>query len=389
MKEEKLLRAIGSIAGDLILEAKEEPMHTKKSMSRPLRCCLIAALVAVILAATVSAAYVLKNWDTLFESRFQPTQEVKAQLDGNLDEPEASSTKDGATLSVRQTLCDGNVLYAIIDLQLPEDFDMSSLIVKSENDLQEETLKLFSSYDGETGHWYTGPATERAEWFQGTLPEEELDSLTEEKLEENLSYYMEEAGMDRSGTFLPKQVDVSTRTVSYLLITDYDKQRGGPVTVWFENLYVDETYTPVLSGPIYLSWTPQFVDTSVTYPLTVGENTVGSITLSPLTFQLEIPDVRDILEEPLTEQEYMGLVDQVLHTSTGLDDLFAAENLTFYLDSGETQTIGHWSCGGGYDAETDTISLIFDEIGWGENALMDVDAITKITIGTASADLGG
>jgi hypothetical protein len=85
----------------------------------------------------------------------------------------------------------------------------------------------------------------------------------------------------------------------------------------------------------------------------------------------------------------MGLVDQVLHTSTGLDDLFAAENLTFYLDSGETQTIGHWSCGGGYDAETDTISLIFDEIGWGENALMDVDAITKITIGTASADLGG
>jgi hypothetical protein len=388
MKEEKLLRAIGSIAGDLILEAKEEPMHTKRAMSKPLRRCLIAALVAVFLAATVSAAYVLKNWDTLFESRFQPTQAVKAQLDGNLDEPEASSTKDGATLSVRQTLCDGNVLYAIIDLQLPEDFDMSSLIVKSENDLKEETLKLFSSYDTATGHWYTGPATERAEWFRGTLPEEELDSLTEEKLEENLSYYMEEVGMG-SGTFLPKQVDVSTRTVSYLLITDYDKQRGGPVTVWFENLYVDETYTPVLSGPIYLSWTPQFVDNSVTYPLTVGETTVGSITLSPLTFQLEIPDVRDILETPLTEQEYADLVDQVLHTPEGLDDFFAAENLTFYLDSGETQTAKRWSCGGGYDAETDTISLTFDEIGWGENALMDVDAITKITIGTASADLGG
>jgi hypothetical protein len=388
MKEEKLLRAIGSIAGDLILEAKEEPMHTKRAMSKPLRRCLIAALVAVFLAATVSAAYVLKNWDTLFESRFQPTQAVKAQLDGNLDEPEASSTKDGATLSVRQTLCDGNVLYAIIDLQLPEDFDMSSLIVKSENDLKEETLKLFSSYDTATGHWYTGPATERAEWFRGTLPEEELDSLTEEKLEENLSYYMEEVGMG-SGTFLPKQVDVATRTVSYLLITDYDKQQGGPVTVWFENLYVDETYTPVLSGPIYLSWTPQFVDNSVTYPLSVGETTVGSITLSPLTFQLEIPDVRDILEEPLTEQEYADLVDQVLHTSTGLDDLFATENLTFYLDSGETQTARRGSYDVVYDAETDTISLTCDEIAWGENSLLDVDAITRITIGTASADLGG
>jgi hypothetical protein len=116
---------------------------------------------------------------------------------------------------------------------------------------------------------------------------------------------------------------------------------------------------------------------------------VGSITLSPLTFQLEIPDVRDILEEPLTEQEYMGLVDQVLHTSTGLDDLFATENLTFYLDSGETQTVSRWSYGVYYDEETDTISLTCDEIAWTENSLLDVDAITRITIGTASADLGG
>jgi hypothetical protein len=388
MKEEKLLRAIGSIAGDLILEAKEEPMHTKRSMSRPVRRCLIAALVAVILAATVSAAYVLKNWDTLFESRFQPTQAVKAQLDGDIDEPEASSTKDGATLSVRQTICDGNELYAIIDLHLPEDFDMSSLIVKSENDMQAETLKLFSSYDSETGHWYTGPATERAEWFQGTLPEEELDSLTVEKAEENLPYYYGEVGMG-GGSFLPKRVDVATRTVSYLLMMDYDKQQGGPVTVWFENLYVDETYTPVLSGPIYLSWTPQFVDNSVTYPLTVGENTVGSITISPLTFQLEIPDVRDILEAPLTEQEYMGLVNQVLHTPAGLDDLFADQNLTFYLDSGEVQTIALQGCSGGYDQETDTISLSCSYTAWTENTLLDVDAMTKVTIGTASADLGG
>ena len=44
--------------------------------------------------------------------------------------------------------------------------------------MEPETLQMFSSFDEATGHWYTGPSTAVALWFQAEFPAEELDSLT-------------------------------------------------------------------------------------------------------------------------------------------------------------------------------------------------------------------
>lgn len=55
--------------------------------------------------------------------------------------------------------------------------------------MEPETLQMFSSFDEATGHWYTGPSTAVALWFQAEFPAEELDSLTIQDVENSGMQY--------------------------------------------------------------------------------------------------------------------------------------------------------------------------------------------------------
>ncbi len=383
MREEILLSAMEHIAGDLILEAKEAPMKKKTSLGRPARLVLIAAILAGLMAVTAGAAYIISEWDEIFANRFAPTEEIREEMAGNMDTPTASVTRDGATLSVRQTITDGNELYAIVELQLPEDFDVENLKVDSEG-LREETLALFSTKDEATGNWYTGPATASAQWFQGTLESDILENLTCEAIEQDPGYYWMELGIDSSGSFLPKQVDAQTKTVSYLLMTDYDGEKGGPMTIWFENLYYSETEEPALSGPIYLSWTPEYDTLALDFQLEKEGETVGAVSLTPMSIQVEVPNLLEIMEEAPEEgsPEYDELVDHVLHEVDYFENLV---QVTVHCADGNDRVISK-GFGGGYDEATGGLSLILDS-DFGGNFL-DISTVTAVTVGKITVEVG-
>lgn len=382
MREEILLSAMEHIAGDLILEAKEAPMKKKTSLGRPARLVLIAAILAGLMAVTAGAAYIISEWDEIFANRFAPTEEIREEMAGNMDAPTASVTRDGATLSVRQTITDGNELYAIVELQLPEDFDMENLKVDSEG-LQEETLALFSTKDEATGNWYTGPATASAQWFQGTLDADILENLTCEAIEQDPGYYWMELGIDSSGSILPKHVDAQTKTVSYLLMTDYDGEKGGPMTIWFENLYYSETEEPALSGPIYLSWTPEYDTLFLDFLLEKEGKTVGTVSLTPMSIQVDVPNLLDVMEAPPEEgtPEYDELVDHVLHEPDFFENMV---QVTVHCADGNDRVISK-GFGGGYDDATGGLSLILDG-DFGGNFL-DLSTVTAVTVGNITVEV--
>lgn len=381
MKEERLLSAMEHIAGELILEAKEAPMKEKKIKSRPLRLVLIAAVLVALFAVTVTAAYVIKEWDSVFANRFQPTEAIQEQMNGNLDQPEASATRDGVTLSVRQTICDGNELYAVVELLLPEDFDMDYLKVEP-NGMSDETLSLFATKDETTGNWYTGPATERAEWFQGTLSEEELETLTEEKIEEDSFHYYIEVGMG-GGSFLPKYIDAQTRTISYLLMMEYDEETGGPVTIWFENIYYSSTEEGLLSGPIYMSWTPEYNTEPLDLTLEQDGENVGAVTLTPMSIQVDVPELLDVLENPPEEgtEAYDELVDRICHEQNYFEELVT---VTIHFADGSQRDIVY-GFGGGYDDETGGLSLSLDADFGIE--FLDLSTVTAVTVGAITVEV--
>lgn len=202
MKADYLLSAMGSIEDDLILEAKEETKMKKTDTGRVARRLLLVAALIGILGITAVGAYFMVDWDEIFWDRFTPTEEIASQLEGTLDSPMVTVTRDGATLSVRQTMTDGSVMWAVVELELPEDFDMELLRVDSQG-LEADTLRLFATQDETTGNWYTGPGTIWAQWFQGELPEEELESLTAETMEEK--YAFAEDVIKLGGRFLPAE----------------------------------------------------------------------------------------------------------------------------------------------------------------------------------------
>lgn len=301
MRRDSIVWAMTDIADDLIREAKEDTMRDERRIpSRTARLVLVAAVIGMILAVSAGAFFVIRNWDSIFERRFQPTEEMKSQMEGLVDEPIAASTKNGVTLAVEQTITDGSEFYAVISMKLPEEFDMSQLIVSGEDEMELETLQMFSSYDEATGHWYTGPSTAVALWFQAEFPAEELDSLTIQDVENSGMQYQE---MMVGGSFLPKRVDVANRTAYYLLMTNVEGQVDS-YTVWFEKVTLgDVDGEAIIPGPFYVTWTPSYdLSSIVTQTMERDGAEIGTLTLSPLSITMDIPELFDTMDTPPEEE---------------------------------------------------------------------------------------
>lgn len=381
MKADYLLSAMGSVEDDLILEAKEETKMKKTATGRVARRLLLVAALIGILGITAVGAYFMVDWDEIFVDRFTPTQEIASRLEGAMDSSMVTVSRDGATLSVRQTMTDGSVMWAVVALELPENFDMELLRVDSQG-LEADTLRLFATQDETTGNWYTGPGTIWAQWFQGELPEEELESLTAETMEEKYAF-AEDVIKLGGGSFLPKNVDAASKTVTYLLMMDYDGEKAWPVTIWFENIYCgDDTENPQLSGPIYLSWTPQYTVDTCSLELEKEGTSVGTVEITPLSVKVNVPNLLDVMADALEmgSEDYDTLVDRVLHETGYFEGLVPiiiqfADGTEYTLNQGK---------GGGWDMETESLSLTAEEIFW--NDLLDVNEIVSVTVGTITVE---
>lgn len=381
MKADYLLSAMGSIEDDLILEAKEETKMKKTDTGRVARRLLLVAALIGILGITAVGAYFMVDWDEIFVDRFTPTEEIASQLEGALDSPMVTVSRDGATLSVRQTMTDGSVMWAVVELELPEDFDMELLRVDSQG-LEADTLRLFATQDETTGNWYTGPGTIWAQWFQGELPEEELESLTAETMEEKYAF-AENLIKLGGGSFLSKNVDAASKTVTYLLMMDYDGEKAGPVTIWFENIYCgDDGEDPQLSGPIYLSWTPQYTVDTCSLELEKEGATVGTVEITPLSVKVNVPNLLDVMEEPpeVGSEAYETLVDRVLHETGYFEGLVP---ITIRFADGTEYTLEQGK-GGGWDMASEGLTLTAEEIFWRE--LLDVNQVASVTVGAITVE---
>lgn len=387
-----IICAIGEIDENLVLDAQEVYMKKNKKHARLVRIALIAALIILILAITAGAIYVLHDWNRVFTDKFQPTEAVKEQVDGYMDEPVASFTRNGATLSIAQTITDGNVLYAVVNLQLPEDFDMSKTIVGTEKEMPEETLKLFAEYDEATGHWYS-LSTASGIWMQGEVEAEALEQMNEENMFDYISF-----DQFAGGSFMPRAVDVENKTFSFLLYTylldTTDREHftvlfndihrdwygntpedffDGTVASAVENGNLEElTNEPevLVEGPLYVTWNPTYsVEETLTQDVIKDGTVIGNLKLSPLTLEINIPNLADTYDNPLEEFDGSGPL--------GLDDVIS---MTLRLKDGTEYDISSYY-GYGEDSETGEMNLfvnvnLYDAAG----AFLDTSTVESVTV---------
>ena len=136
MKELQILDAIGGVADDLVLEAKEA--STVKKQIRPLRRILTAAAVAALLAMTVLAAYAARHWDQVLVDVFHIGDSEQTLVDGAVTDVYARAERDGCVYTIKQIMGDEHCIVVSLDIQMPADFSPVTISTEDLRALTEE-----------------------------------------------------------------------------------------------------------------------------------------------------------------------------------------------------------------------------------------------------------
>lgn len=97
---------------------ESEDIMNKKIIKHSFKILPVAACIAVI--GSVTAAAATFNWHEKLIDYFNPTQEQMETLNGGINTPNASQSKNGITFTVLQTIADKHNIYALIELTAPE-----------------------------------------------------------------------------------------------------------------------------------------------------------------------------------------------------------------------------------------------------------------------------
>ncbi len=102
----------------------EEGENPVKKVFAATRLVAVALIVCLITATVCVAANVLR-WNEKFFDLFQPTQSQMEELQGATSQPQASVTRNGVTVTVRQTLADQHGVYVLCDVEGPKDLTLT------------------------------------------------------------------------------------------------------------------------------------------------------------------------------------------------------------------------------------------------------------------------
>ena len=342
MKKSDLIWAICDIDEDLLRLTEEESAMPKKH-TRPLRVFLIAAAVAALLAGTV-LAYAIRHWDELFVSAFQVEDSDKELLDGSLQDVYAQTTQDGVTCTITQLLGSEHCLVVALDIQLPEDLEVSTTFAEELNTRAEELdlptgadepgspfwqLSKYFGYDPNRTDFPDAPYTEDISIFPVTMEKDELlteiekrraamvrngdaDSIPVDRLTANLSSQIlydrskEELGEDYNvfgWGAIKRSYDPDAKTLRCLC---YTQSTGSlvnqPYTLVIDHLYLEnlaDFFSPdnllgdagvdLLTSPLVLNFTANFTPQSQVYDLLQDGTPIGTMELSPVSAHLTIP----------------------------------------------------------------------------------------------------
>lgn len=414
MKNNRIIDSWGSVFPDDTSRSQMLQNIFDRSLCQPtlthkrLRSTILAAIISVLLLSTAACtAAVLTEWNPAFENWFSPTSRVKKMIDSSIDTPNYTTTQHGWTLTVRQTIGDEYGFYCVIDIQLPEDFDIDTLKVdmdalteaaEEEGLSKSEVLVRLSSSgkhyspfnyycDAENNAWYAVP---QFLFFHCALVETSANdfadippkSVDEFGIFEDSSSYgsykrlrdiYKEKGFDdeyyESNCFYKSlDFDPDTKTITCLFYAGWKCEiTGMPVTLiltdpfYFDSikdLITDDEFGEnkrlLISGePLHLCWTPEYSAVSSNhYELFENEELAGKLTLTPISAVMDLHDTT----------EYNGKFVQMEQDLAPVVSLKDGESITLSFRSATEKGLG------------DSIFLMSPEI-------IDLDRIKSITIG--------
>jgi len=101
-------------------QAEEVPMkRTTKKVS-----ILAATMATFILFVTVVYATPM-NWNELFIQYFKPSEHQIKQMNNIVNTPEATMTKNGVTITIKQTITDSQNVYVLYEMTVPESIELN------------------------------------------------------------------------------------------------------------------------------------------------------------------------------------------------------------------------------------------------------------------------
>ena len=227
-KSERMMKAIGDISDDKIEKtgralgyqrAQHRTSHVPVRMGRLLP---IAAVVALLLALGAVAYAIYTHWSRGMEQRFPATDVEKelAEQSGLSDASQTvSATANGVTISVEQTIIDGDT--AVIALKI------DGWQLDREQELEAAISGWTPTFDGETA-----PAS-GADFVE---ERDENDHISIKAADGSMEYDIWARAGDKLGTLSGKEIRITIESLGV----------GG----------LKSEYQPLVEGPWELVWTP-------------------------------------------------------------------------------------------------------------------------------------
>jgi|GEM_PF-3213878 len=413
MKNNRIIDSWGSVFPDdssrsrMLQNILERSSCQSTLTHKRFRSLVLAAIISVLLLSSAACtAAVLTEWNPAFEKWFSPTSRVKEMIDSSIDTPNYTTSQHGWTLTVRQTIGDEYGFYCVIDIQLPEDFDMDTLKIdmdalieaaKDEGISEDEVMEMLNAHgnhfspfnyylDVENDIWYAVPMFfffhyALAETTAKDFADVPLNSADEFGIFDGSSSYgsykrlrdiYEQKNLPKEyyeSTSFFKSLDFNpdTRTVTCMFNAAWQCEISGmPVTlVLTDPFYFDsikhlitddelgENRILLASEPFHLCWIPEYsAVNSHQYELFENGEPAGKLTLTPISAVMDLHDTT----------EYNGKFVQMEQDLAPVINLKGGESITLSFRSGIEKGLGY------------SIFLMSPEI-------IDLDRIKSITIG--------
>jgi hypothetical protein len=209
---------------------------------------LTAALIALAVLTMTTALAIGFGWHQKLIEYLEPSEEQMAALDGAADTPDATITKNGVTITVKQTLADSFGIYVLYEMTVPEDIELTDDIWWGFSYLDVPTVK--------TDEYVT----------MGTSGPEILEQTGNKR---TVLYHAQKTAPFENGHLK-------------LLLMDLQIVKRNDATGSMQ-------ITPLIEGEWELEWEFNFVDTSKTLEVNEpgssngSENTITKIVISPMS----------------------------------------------------------------------------------------------------------
>ena len=228
-----------------ILNSRKEKVLPVKRAAK--RVSLAAAVIGICVLTATTALAINLGWNEKLIEYLNPSEKQVETLGGAVDTPEATLTKNGVTITVKQTLADSFGIYVLYEMTVPEKIELN-------NDIK-WGLEVLDITTGQTDAISCG-------------------TISSEILEQTLNKRTVLLHVQKTIPFENGYVK--------LILKDLEYVSKNAVTGNIE-------FTPLVEGEWELNWDLNYIDTSKTIevnePVSINgsKDTITKIIISPMS----------------------------------------------------------------------------------------------------------